>query len=471
MTTHHREARAATHHHREAAAGSGRRRAQVEAWHRHPGVQAGSGRRGRGRGTTAGGRRHATRGVVTGWRWRDRRVHRLPIVVDQVRSRRHSPCERRVGLRGAVRPRRPATMAYTSLRSSVDAERRAGPAIRSVVWEPTIATGRRDGRARTPAPRSPGRRLRRGAMPSSISSSSGRTPSPVASRPPPSGLQTIGDDATLHALVERPVADRVEVRCRVLRLGRHERERRGARPVQRPGRGCGSTPRPRGSCPRRGAWRASRPPPRDGRTGRDGGSGRGRSRRRPTAQRGLARRPQVRRTESYGIGGRMPPLLASTMRSRRPGVGEHRTEDLLDLPNPVPPQSKPYTSAVSTRFMPASSAASMSVRAVATSSFVNRHVRRPGVRPRRGSPAHAGSRRRGLRTWSSGVRVSPSPHRRACPHEVPLQREEHDQRDERLDERGRRQDVLVAAEVAGEVGDHDRRRAAGRRSRRSSCWR
>ncbi len=56
-------------------------------------------------------------------------------------------------------------------------------------------------------------------------------------------------------------------------------------------------------------------------------------------------------------------------------------------------------------------------------------------------------------------------------HEVALQREEHDQRDEGLHERAGRQDVLVPPEVAGEVGDEDRRRLLARRWRRSSCWR
>ena len=65
----------------------------------------------------------------------------------------------------------------------------------------------------------------------------------------------------------------------------------------------------------------------------------------------LARRPQRRPAdESYGTGGRMPPLVASTIRSRSAGRGgEHPAEQLLARsPNPVPPQSRPYTSAVST---------------------------------------------------------------------------------------------------------------------------
>ena len=78
------------------------------------------------------------------------------------------------------------------------------------------------------------------------------------------------------------------------------------------------------------------------------------------AQRRLARRPQ--RTPGWSrtaSAGAMPPLVASTIRSRSAGAAAStRPSSSSHLPKPVPPQSRPYTSAVSTRFIPASSAAS-----------------------------------------------------------------------------------------------------------------
>jgi hypothetical protein len=68
----------------------------------------------------------------------------------------------------------------------------------------------------------------------------------------------------------------------------------------------------------------------------------------------------------------MPPLVASTIRSRSPGAAASTLPSSASTsPKPVPPQSRPYTSAVSIRFMPASSAVSTSCRwAAATSSVV-----------------------------------------------------------------------------------------------------
>ena len=62
--------------------------------------------------------------------------------------------------------------------------------------------------------------------------------------------------------------------------------------------------------------------------------------------------------ESYGTPGMIPPFVASTIRARRDGSAASTLPSASShVPKPVPPQSRPYTSAVSTRFMPASSAA------------------------------------------------------------------------------------------------------------------
>ena len=56
----------------------------------------------------------------------------------------------------------------------------------------------------------------------------------------------------------------------------------------------------------------------------------------------LTARRRARGLESYGVGGTMPPLVASTMRSRSPGaLASTLPSSSSHDPKPVPPQSRP----------------------------------------------------------------------------------------------------------------------------------
>jgi hypothetical protein len=74
----------------------------------------------------------------------------------------------------------------------------------------------------------------------------------------------------------------------------------------------------------------------------------------------------------------MPPLVASTMRSRSDGVpASTRPSASSHDPKPLPPQSRPYTSEVSMRFMPRSSAVEINAVLWESDELVNRQQPKP----------------------------------------------------------------------------------------------
>ena len=214
------------------------------------------------------------------------RTHALSSVISRLRQDFCGPVTRifvanddgRVGwsITAGAHPRTPGR---SGTRRGGRAGRRAQstePAIRWGFWDPMIATGA-DGCARTKASAmARAIDVSRSASASSTPSSSGVTPSPVASAPPASGLQASGTTPRLHAVVERAVAHRFQSACRELGLGGHQREREVRRQCLDLGdRVVGDADLTDLAGVAQFGERL-RPRRRDGCTGRDGGSGRGR---------------------------------------------------------------------------------------------------------------------------------------------------------------------------------------------------